>query len=140
MTRARRGQAPGGLQEEPGLPVWPPVLLYDDGCGLCTGSAHLVQRYGHGRVVPVAAASARGQGLLAAAGRTGAAASSVVLVGAGSWLRSAAIVRTLWAMRGPWRPLGVLLWLVPWPLREAGYRLVARLRHRGTCRVPVGRP
>ena len=56
--------------------------------------------------------------------------------------RSTALVRILMQIRGIWRIMGALLWLVPWPLRDIGYRIVAGLRYRlfgkhETCRLPT---
>ena len=53
--------------------------------------------------------------------------------------RSTALVRILLQIGGFWRIMGTLLWLVPWPVRDAGYRIVAKLRYRlfgkhETCR------
>jgi predicted DCC family thiol-disulfide oxidoreductase YuxK len=42
---------------------------------------------------------------------------------------------------GPWAALGALLWIIPSPLRDLGYRIVSRLRYRlfgkhDACRLP----
>jgi predicted DCC family thiol-disulfide oxidoreductase YuxK len=44
--------------------------------------------------------------------------------------RSNAVVECLWQIGGMWRVLGGLLWCVPRPLRDAGYILMATIRHR----------
>ena len=56
--------------------------------------------------------------------------------------RSSAIVGLLRQLGGPWRLVATLLWLIPRPLRDVGYRMVARSRYRifgksDTCRVPT---
>ncbi|MBC8290261.1 MAG: thiol-disulfide oxidoreductase DCC family protein [Planctomycetes bacterium] len=56
--------------------------------------------------------------------------------------RSSAIVKLLAGIGGGWKVLSWLLWLVPKPLRDLGYRLVARYRYRifgqkETCRFPT---
>lgn len=56
--------------------------------------------------------------------------------------RSAAVVRLLWLLGGGWSVCGTLLWLIPWPLRDLGYRLVSLSRYRlfgkrETCRIPT---
>ena len=48
----------------------------------------------------------------------------------GTFRRSAAAVRSLWALGGVWGFLGWCLWLIPWPLRDLGYVGVARMRYR----------
>ncbi len=56
--------------------------------------------------------------------------------------RSAAAVRVLWQLGGVWSVIGSLLWLIPRPLRDVGYRIVAANRYRlfgkkETCRLPT---
>jgi predicted DCC family thiol-disulfide oxidoreductase YuxK len=56
--------------------------------------------------------------------------------------KSAAVVRILCRLSLPWAMAGCLLWLIPGPLRDAGYDLVARYRYRifgkhETCRLPT---
>lgn len=58
-----------------------------------------------------------------------------------TWRHSAAVVRIFWTVGGWWRILAALLWLVPRPLRDLGYRCVAKIRYRlfgrhETCRLP----
>lgn len=57
-------------------------------------------------------------------------------------LRTAALVRILWVLGGIWAVWGTLLWLIPSPLRNLGYRFVARIRYRlygktESCRLPT---
>ncbi len=57
------------------------------------------------------------------------------------FVRSAAVVRVLWQLGGIWSLLGTLLWLIPQPLRDLGYRLISANRFRvfgqkETCRLP----
>lgn len=66
----------------------------------------------------------------------------VVTTGAGTFRRSAAVVRILWRLAPHWRLLGGLLWLIPLPLRDLGYRIVSKSRYRlfgkrETCRLPT---
>jgi len=56
--------------------------------------------------------------------------------------RSGAMARILMTIGGFWRVAGALLWLIPFPLRNLGYRLVARMRYRlfgkhEACRLPT---
>jgi predicted DCC family thiol-disulfide oxidoreductase YuxK len=46
----------------------------------------------------------------------------------------------LWRLGGLWRAVGAMLWLVPWPIRHFGYKMVAANRYRiwgkrETCRL-----
>ncbi len=59
-------------------------------------------------------------------------------------LRSDGVVHILRQLGAPWRALGGLLALVPRPVRDLGYRIVARIRHRlfsrprDVCPIPEG--
>ena len=58
------------------------------------------------------------------------------------YYRSGAMARILMQLGGFWRILGGLLWLIPWPLRDVGYRIVSVLRYRmfgktEACRMPT---
>ncbi len=62
--------------------------------------------------------------------------------GGTTYVRSAAVVRILLTIGGIWSVAGMLLWLIPRPLRDLGYRVVARLRYRifgkrDACRLPT---
>jgi len=56
--------------------------------------------------------------------------------------RTAAVVQILRDLGGLWAGLGTLLWLVPGPLRDIGYRCVSAVRYRlfgkhESCRMPT---
>jgi len=58
------------------------------------------------------------------------------------YYRSAAVVRFLRDLGGFWSIAGALLWLIPGPLRDVGYRSVSVLRYRmfgkhEACRIPT---
>jgi predicted DCC family thiol-disulfide oxidoreductase YuxK len=55
--------------------------------------------------------------------------------------RSSAIVRLLWTLGGKWKLVASLLWLIPKPLRDLGYVVIAKNRYRlfgkrDFCRLP----
>jgi predicted DCC family thiol-disulfide oxidoreductase YuxK len=57
------------------------------------------------------------------------------------YTRSTAVSRILMTLGGRWSVLGGLLWTVPWPIRDLGYRIVSRWRYRlfgkhDVCRLP----
>lgn len=59
-----------------------------------------------------------------------------------TFIRTAAVSRILMTLGGRWRVLGGLLWVVPSPIRDLGYRIVSRLRYRlfgkhESCRLPT---
>lgn len=66
----------------------------------------------------------------------------VFLRGENVYVRSAAVVRILNTIGGVWTIAAGLLWLIPLPLRDLGYRICARLRYRlfgklEACRLPT---
>lgn len=123
-----------------------PVLLYDGACGFCGATVALVlrrDRKGTLRFAPLGGAFARD---VAARHPARAGADSVVWVepaAAGApervLARSAAALRIASYLGGVWT-LALGAWLVPRPLRDAVYDLVARHRHRlsgAACFVPT---
>ena len=104
-------------------------LYYDGSCGMCTGMAAQAVTHAQVRKLEVIDNTApRGRqelsrlGMLERSRQT-----MVVCVGDKVYTESAAVVRVAWRLRG-WRRLGVALWVIPKPLRDAGYRAVARRR------------
>lgn len=68
--------------------------------------------------------------------------SLVLLDATGEYRYSSAIVRILRHLGGIWSVVGGLLWIVPRPLRDWGYRFVARNRYhwfgkKESCRLPI---
>ncbi|MFN9720447.1 MAG: thiol-disulfide oxidoreductase DCC family protein [Planctomycetota bacterium] len=59
-----------------------------------------------------------------------------------TFIRSGAVARILMTLGGMWWLAGFLLWLIPFPLRDLGYRIVSRLRYQlfgkhDACRLPT---
>lgn len=119
----------------------PPILFFDGVCGLCNVTVDFALRHdNNGRVV-----FAPLQGTTAAdrldSSDTESLDTVIMLEGGQVYRRSAAITRLLKQLGGIWLVLGWLLWVIPWPLRDAGYRAVAKLRYRlfgrkDSCRLP----
>jgi predicted DCC family thiol-disulfide oxidoreductase YuxK len=118
-----------------------PVVFFDGVCGLCNAAVDYIVARDPGGVFRFAPL----QGELAA--RTVrpedvASLKTLVLWDArGLHRRSTAVWRILWGLGGFQAFLGAMLWCVPWPLRDAGYRLVSSIRYRlfgrkETCRMP----
>jgi predicted DCC family thiol-disulfide oxidoreductase YuxK len=107
------------------------IVLFDGTCGFCEGAVRFIATRdpaGHFRFAPSQWPQA--QAALAAHGLTREAARSLVLIEGGQvYLRSDASLRIAARLTAPWRWARVLLW-VPRPLRDAGYRVVAAVRHR----------
>ena len=108
-----------------------PTLLHDAPCMLCRASVQWVMRNDRQHQFRfVALDSNEGRELLFDAGLEPQKANSVVLIHDGRAYRySSALVATLRLLGGRWSVLGSLLWLVPRPIRDVGYRVVARHRH-----------
>ena len=125
-------------------PVTGDVVLYDGSCGLCSRSVRFIAGHdptGHFRFAAldsdVAAEILRGARVPAQLP------DSVVLVEADGTVRveSDAALRILGRLRGPARHLARLR-IVPRPLRDGVYRLVARTRYRifgrhDVCELPA---
>jgi predicted DCC family thiol-disulfide oxidoreductase YuxK len=109
----------------------PATILIDGECGLCTRASHFGMRHAApGRLRFLAIQSPEGRDLLRRHGLEAAAADTMVaVVGERCYLRSAGVVQVAKRLRWPWRAQAAL-WLVPRPLRDAGYRWVAKRRNR----------
>ncbi len=121
-----------------------PLVLFDGVCNLCSGSVQFViardpeARFRFARLGSEAAADR-----LRAIGADLAGVDSIALVdGPRVHVRSAAVVRIGLHLGWPWRLASMLLWIVPRPIRDLGYDVVARHRYRWfgrpeTCWVPT---
>jgi predicted DCC family thiol-disulfide oxidoreductase YuxK len=123
------------------------LLLYDGVCALCNGSVRFIMKHDRldqFRYAPLE--SDLGREVLARF-NLDAFPNGVVLVtqtlqpGERINLRSDAVAESLRRLAGPWRMAGKLLAILPHPLRDWGYGVVARYRYRlfgryDTCPVP----
>lgn len=115
-----------------------PVLLFDGECGLCNRVVRLLLRIDrHGRLRFASLQGPAAQAYLRAHGLPTADFSTLVYVpdwekrdGPDFRLRTDGVVAALRACGGGGAWLGAMLALVPTPCRDAGYRVVARWRHR----------
>ena len=119
-----------------------PVIFFDGVCGLCNAWVDFViarDRQGQFRFSPLQGGAARD--FLQMTPETSL--DSVALVDAdGVHRKSDAVWRILAQLGGLWRPLGWFLCLIPRPLRNWGYDVVARHRYqwfgkKETCRLPT---
>lgn len=108
------------------------IVLFDGDCSLCASSVAWIRRRDKaGRFRFVANRSEEGSRLVDERGLRATSEGTLVYLEDGdARLRSSAVVRILRRLGGVWRLVGALLWLVPKPLRDLGYRIVARNRHR----------
>ncbi len=126
----------------PDPPAAHAVVLFDGTCAFCERSVRFIAtrdrtayfRFG-------ASQTPAGAALLARYGTSREAARSLVLIEDGQvYLRSTAALRIARRLTFPWRLAGAAL-VVPRPVRDAVYRVVAAVRHRlaGTsnaCEIP----
>ena len=119
------------------------IVVFDAKCLLCNGWVQfLLQHDRQGRIRFASIQGQEGLRLLHGAGlQVDGLQTLLVLEGGRNWQHTAAIFRVLHRLGWPWR-LAWLGWLVPAPLRDALYRLVARNRYRiwgrsETCMLPA---
>ncbi len=119
-----------------------PTIVYFDGvCGFCNRTVDFLLKHdpeGKLRFAPLQGETARDR---LPESDWASLDTLVVSQGTTTYRRSAAVVRALWQLPFLWRMAGWLLWIVPLPLRDLGYRLFARLRYRlfgklESCRLP----
>jgi predicted DCC family thiol-disulfide oxidoreductase YuxK len=109
------------------------MLFYDGHCGLCHRAVKFVLRRDRSgsrfRFAPLQGATF--QSLVPAGAQQDLPDSIVVLTQDGVLLvRSDAFVHILWRLGGRWKTLASVLAVVPRPLRDVIYNLVARIRYR----------
>jgi predicted DCC family thiol-disulfide oxidoreductase YuxK len=123
-------------------PAQHPIVFFDGVCGLCNTSVDFLIARDRRRVLRYAPL----QGETAAARldpRDIESLKSIVLADCdGVHRQSTAIVRTLRHLGGGWKLAGWLLWVIPRPLRNIGYRFVSANRYRlfgkkDACRMPT---
>jgi predicted DCC family thiol-disulfide oxidoreductase YuxK len=129
------------------------LVVFDGECGFCNGSIRwLLRRDGNDRLRFAPSTAPEVAELLAAHGvqpfgRDPARETMLVFRNIGTpieelLVRSNAVLACLRVLPQPWRILAALLRLIPRPLREAGYRFIARERYRiwgryAACPVPT---
>jgi predicted DCC family thiol-disulfide oxidoreductase YuxK len=108
-----------------------PIVLFDGVCNLCSGSVQfIIPRDREGRFRFASLQSPVGQELLARFGIDPTVVDSVVVIEGDRWYKeSDAALRVARGLAGPWKVLTVFR-LIPRPLRDRLYRLIARNRYR----------
>ncbi|HEV2854272.1 MAG TPA: thiol-disulfide oxidoreductase DCC family protein [Thermoanaerobaculia bacterium] len=129
----------------PTVPAVPavPIILFDGVCNLCNRSVQMILR--HDRKARYRFASLQspvGERLRDELGIDREKVDSVILIEGDRWYKeSAAALRIAGGLGGPWKTL-LIFRLIPTPLRDAAYRLIARNRYRWfgkteTCWLPT---
>ena len=108
-----------------------PTLLFDGVCNLCNGSVQFIlKRDKSGRFRFASLQSDAGRRLMTGHGLDPDALSSVVLIEDGrAYQESTAALRIARHLPGAWKLLRIFT-VIPRPLRDAAYRLIARNRYR----------
>jgi len=119
------------------------IVIFDGVCNLCARSVQFILRHeSEPRFQFSPLQSAAGARVLAAHGFSAAQVDTFVLVSEGKvYTRSTAALRIARHFQGSWQLLR-LFWIVPRPLRDALYNLVARNRYSWfgkaeSCLVPT---
>jgi predicted DCC family thiol-disulfide oxidoreductase YuxK len=120
-----------------------PIVLFDGVCNLCNRSVQLILRHDPaGRFRFASLQSPAGQEILGRLGIDPKALDSILVVEGEHWYReSDAALRVARGLSGPWKMLWALR-VIPRPLRDGLYRLIARNRYRWfgkqeTCWLPT---
>ena len=109
------------------------VLYFDGDCAFCSGAVRFLERRLHPsrKLRFVGLASTTGIEDITTMNEKVRRADSVILLRKGKpYIRSAAAIRALLHLRQPWPILFPIAWLVPLPLRDIAYIIVAKLRHK----------
>jgi predicted DCC family thiol-disulfide oxidoreductase YuxK len=117
------------------------IILFDGTCAFCERSVRFIATRDNGYFKFGASQNPEGRALLARHGTSREATRSLILIEGGEIsLRSTAVLKIARRMTAPWRWASVFL-LVPRPIRDAVYRMVAAIRHRiagqsNACEIP----
>jgi predicted DCC family thiol-disulfide oxidoreductase YuxK len=117
------------------------VILFDGTCALCERSVRFIATRDRGYFKFGASQNSESRALLERFGTTREAAKSIILIEEDQlYLRSTAVLRIAGNLTWPWKLAAALL-IVPRPLRDAVYRVVAAVRRQiagesHACEVP----
>lgn len=118
------------------------ILFFDGMCGLCNWSVDFVLKRDTRAVFQFAPLQGDTARELLTPADSQNLNTVVLLVQNRTYRKSAAVVRVLWQLSVAWQVLGTLLWLIPLPVRDLGYWVVASRRYqlfgkKETCRLPT---
>ena len=119
-----------------------PIVFFDGVCGLCNHSVNWLQTRDPERRLRFAPLQGTTAGKMLDSEMRNRLDTLVFVRDGETFVRTAAVSRILMTLGGRWRMLGGLLWFVPWPIRDLGYRIVSSLRYRlfgkhESCRLPT---
>lgn len=119
----------------------PPIVFFDGVCGLCNRFIDFVLPRDHKHIFRFAPLQGGTAAERLKSSDVNDLKTVVLLDGNDIHRQTAAVVRVLWRLGGLWTVWGGLLWCIPRPLRDLGYKIVAANRYRWfgqkeTCRMP----
>jgi predicted DCC family thiol-disulfide oxidoreductase YuxK len=108
-----------------------PIVLFDGTCNLCNGSVRFIQRHdSKNQFNFIPSQTPEGGALAARFGFTGPTPGSILLiVGDQCYSHSTASLQIARRLDGLWRLLYTFI-LIPRPIRDGVYRVIAKNRHR----------
>lgn len=108
-----------------------PTILFDGFCSTCNRWAQWISKHDSKKVFElIPQESPEGDEVMRSCPDELKNVDSVYIVSGNHWYaRSSAVCRMLWKLRFHWKIAGVLVWLIPRPLRDYGYDMVAKRRH-----------
>lgn len=118
------------------------VLFFDGVCGLCSWSIDFVLKRDLKEEFQFAPLQGDTAKAMLSSADVNDLDTMVLWVAGRTYRKSAAVTRILWHLGPWWRFVGMLLWLIPLPVRNLGYTIVAKNRYRvfgkkETCRLPT---
>ena len=119
-----------------------PIVFFDGVCGLCNHSVNWMLARDPERKLRFAPLQGTTAGQTLDSEIRNRLDTLVFVCNGETFTRTAAVSRILMTLGGRWKILGGLLWIVPSPIRDLGYRIVSRLRYRlfgkhDSCRLPT---
>lgn len=118
-----------------------PIVFFDGVCGLCNHFVTwVIDRDRHG-VIRFAPLQGKTASLLLDRRFREELKTVVFLHNGRATIRTGAVCRILRSLGGVWWLVGSLIWMIPWFVRDLGYRFVASVRYvvfgkLETCRMP----
>jgi predicted DCC family thiol-disulfide oxidoreductase YuxK len=118
------------------------ILFFDGVCGFCNHTVNwILRRDRHQRIQFAPLQGATAEKYVPAALRENLS-TLVFHTPRGDYMRTSAVCRILMTLGGFWWLCGAMLWLIPSPLRDLGYRFIAKIRYHlfgkhESCRIPT---
>ena len=109
-----------------------PTVLFDGFCATCNRWAQWISKHDSKNTFElIPQESPEGETVMSSCPKSLIDVDAVYVVNDDQWYaRSSAVCRMLWKLRLHWKIAGVLFWLIPRPLRDYGYDMFAKRRHR----------